>query len=324
MATLSDWQITPARQPRPEEYAFDLERALGSIVAIRSVVPDDAFTAEALGTERGGHGVVIRDKVVLTIGYLITEAEEIWIGDGERSVPGHPLAYDQVTGFGLVQALGDLGLPALPLGASGAAELGSRVVMAGSGGRHHSLAARIVAKQEFAGYWEYVLDEAIFTAPAHPFWGGAALIDSEGLLLGIGSLQVEQRAQGTENGQLNMVVPIDLLKPILGDLLSSGRPKRAPHAWLGLYATDLEGKVFIVGVYSGAPADRAGLKPGDMVVSVGGERVRSLAAFFRKVWSLGPAGVAVPLVVQREGETVEARIVSSEREKFLKKPRMHA
>ena len=186
------------------------------------------------------------------------------------------------------------------------------------------LAARIVAKQEFAGYWEYVLDEAIFTAPAHPFWGGAALIDAAGALLGIGSLQVEQKMPSGESGQLNMVVPIDLLKPILGDLLSTGRPDRPPHAWLGLFATDLEGKVFVVGVYSGAPADRAGLKPGDLVVSVGGERVSGLAGFFRKVWSLGPAGVTVPLVLQREGETIETRIVSSEREKFLKKPKMHS
>ena len=121
-----------------------------------------------------------------------------------------------------------------------------------------------------------------------------------------------------------MVVPIDLLKPILDDLLSSGRPNRPPHAWLGLFATDLDGKVFVVGVYSGAPADRAGLKPGDLIVSVAGERVSSLAEFFRKVWSLGPAGTAVPLVLQREGERVEARIVSSEREKFLKKPKMHS
>ena len=162
--------------------------------------------------------------------------------------------------------------------------------MAGAGGRHHSIAARIVAKQEFAGYWEYVLDEAMFTAPAHPFWGGAALIDAAGDFIGIGSLQVEQRTPSGESGQLNMVVPIDLLKPILDDLLATGRPRRPPHAWLGLFATDLEDKVFVVGVYADAPADRAGLKPGDLIVSVAGEPVSSLAGFFRKVWSLGAAG----------------------------------
>jgi S1-C subfamily serine protease len=325
MTSLSDWKITPSGQPKPGEYDFDLEQALTSIVGLRTIVPGDAFTAEVLGTERGGHGVVIQDGIVLTIGYLITEAEQVWISVGDdRVIPGHPLGYDTATGFGLVQALGRLDVPSLPLGQSASAELGSRVIMAGSGGRKHALAARIVAKQEFAGYWEYVLDEAIFIAPAHPFWGGAALIDASGGLIGIGSLQVEQRAQAGEIGQLNMVVPIDILKPILTDLMTIGRPNRPPNAWLGLFATDLDGKVFIVGVYSGAPAERAGLKPGDLIVSVGGESVSSLAGFFRKVWSLGPAGVAVPLVVQREGERVEARIVSSEREKFLKKPRMHS
>jgi S1-C subfamily serine protease len=325
MASLSGWKITPARQPKTADYDFDLERALASAVSLRTVVPADAFTAQTLGTERGGSGIVIRDNVVLTIGYLITEAEEIWITlDDGRVVAGHPLAYDQATGFGLVQALGQLGLPSLPLGDSGAAKPGSRVVMAAAGGREHALAARIVAKQEFAGYWEYVLDEAIFIAPAHPFWGGAGLIGPAGELLGIGSLQVEQRASSSEGGQLNMVVPIDLLKPILADMLKTGRSNRPPKPWLGLFATDLEGKVFVVGVYSDAPADKAGLKPGDHIVSVAGEPVEGLAGFFRQVWALGPAGTNAPLVVQRDGETFAVSVTSSERERFLKKPHMHS
>ncbi len=325
MPSLSDWQISPARQPKPGEYDFDLERALSSIVRLRTKVPDDAFTAEVLGTERGGHGVVIRDNLVLTIGYLITEADEVWIGlPDDRVMPGHPIGYDQATGFGLVRALGALDLPSLPLGHSSAAQPGSRVVMAGAGGRRHSLAAQIVAKQEFAGYWEYVLDEAIFTAPAHPYWGGAALISATGALLGIGSLQVEQRTSSGDGGQLNMAVPIDLLKPILDDLMATGRPPGLPKAWLGLFATDLESKVFVVGVYGGAPADRAGLRPGDLIQSVAGEPVTGLAGLFRKVWSLGPAGVAVPIVVSRDGETIEASITSSDRELFLKKQRMHS
>jgi S1-C subfamily serine protease len=325
MASLSGWKITPARQPKHADYDFDLERALASAVSLRTVVPEDAFTAQTLGTERGGSGIVIRDNVVLTIGYLITEAEEIWITlDDDRVLAGHPLAYDQVTGFGLVQALGQLDLPSLPLGDSGAAKPGSRVVMAAAGGREHALATRIVAKQEFAGYWEYLLDEAIFVAPAHPFWGGAGLIDAAGELVGIGSLQVEQRTASGDGGQLNMVVPIDLLKPILDDMLTSGRANRPPKAWLGVFATDLEGKVFVVGVYSDAPADRAGLKPGDLIVSVAGETVDGLAAFFRKVWSLGPAGSDVPLTIQRDEETFEFIVASSEREHFFRKPHMHS
>src|SRR5712692_4887196 len=194
MASLSDWHVSPSMQPKPGDYGYDLDAALASMVALRVTIPGDAFTAETLGTERAGNGVIIREKgVVLTIGYLITEAKSIWLhfSDG-RVVPGHALGYDQETGFGLVQALARIDLPALPIGQSSAAEIGDRVVVGGAGGRQRSVAARIADRHEFAGYWEYVLDEAIFTAPAHPNWGGTALIGSAGELLGIGSLQMEQ------------------------------------------------------------------------------------------------------------------------------------
>jgi len=169
MPSLSDWKVPTAAQPRPEDYGYDLEQAFNAVVGLRAIIPSDAYTAETLGTERAGNGVFIRGNgLVLTIGYLITEAETIWLNlaDG-RSVPGHVLGYDQETGFGLVQALAKLDMPALEIGNSAAAAVGERVVVAGAGGRQRSVAARIVAKQEFAGYWEYVLDEAIFTAPAH-------------------------------------------------------------------------------------------------------------------------------------------------------------
>ena len=169
-------------QPKPDDYDYDLDEALASVVGIKSIVPADAFTAETLGTERAGNGVLIRgDGLVLTIGYLVTEAETVWIShSGGRAVPGHVLGYDQETGFGLLQALARLDLPSLPIGSSEDAEVGERVVVGGAGGRQRAVAARIIAKQEFAGYWEYVLDEAIFTAPAHPNWGGTALIGPGG------------------------------------------------------------------------------------------------------------------------------------------------
>src|SRR5437763_283779 len=178
MPSTSDWKVPSAVEPKPQDYGYDLDRALAALVGISSVVPADAFSAETLGTERAGNGVLIRgDGVVLTIGYLITEAEQVWVtfSDG-RAAPGHVLGYDQETGFGLVQALARVDLPALSLGRSSDARVGERVVVGGAGGRHRSVAARIAARQEFAGYWEYVLDEAIFTAPAHPNWGGTAMI----------------------------------------------------------------------------------------------------------------------------------------------------
>src|SRR4051794_27561026 len=283
----SDWELPVSVQPKPEHYDYDLDAALSSVVGLRAVVPRDAFTAEILGSERAGNGVVIRRGVVLTIGYLITEAQTIWLhlSDG-RAVPGHVLAYDQETGFGLVQALASIELPILPLGQSGGTKVGDPVVVAGAGGRKHSVAARVAAKQEFAGNWEYVLDEAIFTTPAHPFWGGTAMIGHAGELLGIGSLQVQQAREGGTPDSLNMVVPIDLLKPILQDLLTRGRANKPARPWLGLHATEVDDKIVIASVSDGGPARRANLQQADVVLAVAGAEVSDLAGFFRKVWSL--------------------------------------
>ena len=261
---------------------------------------------------------------MLTIGYLITEAETVWIShSGGRAVAAHVLGYDQETGFGLVQALARLDLPALDLGSSKDSEVGERVVVGGAGGRQRSVAARIIAKQEFAGYWEYVLDEAIFTAPAHPNWGGTAVIGPAGDLIGIGSLQIQQAASQRRLEDVNMVVPIDLLKPILNDLLTIGRVNRPARPWLGLYATEVGDNVAILGLASRGPAQQADLRAGDIVVSVAGTAVSDLAGLFRRVWAQGQAGVDVPLLINREGKTFEVRVRSCDRRRFLKGPVLH-
>jgi S1-C subfamily serine protease len=323
MASLIEWKVPQSVQPRTEDYSYDLERALSSVVGLHSIVPSDAFTADTLGVERAGNGVLIDDGLILTIGYLITEAETVWLhlGDGQV-VQGHSLGFDQETGFGLVQALGKIDLPSLERGSSGSVDIGERIVVGGAGGRTRSLAGRIAAKQEFAGYWEYVLEEAIFTYPAHPNWGGTALISSEGKLIGVGSLQLERERNG-KNEHLNMIVPIDLLPPVLEDLRKFGRVNRPVRPWLGLYSTEIEDKIVVVGIAPKGPAARAEIKTGDVVVAVQGERISTLAAFYRKVWSLGHAGVEVPLTLYREGVTFDVRVNSSDRAKFLKGPRLH-
>jgi S1-C subfamily serine protease len=323
MASLTEWKVPPGAQPRLEDYPYDLERALSSVVGLHSIIPPDAFTADTLGVERAGNGVLIDNGLVLTIGYLITEAETVWLhlGDG-HVVEGHALGFDQETGFGLVQALGHVDLPSLPLGSSAAAQVGERVVVGGAGGRTRSLAGHIAAKQEFAGYWEYVLDEAIFTFPAHPNWGGTGLISHKGDLIGIGSLQLERERAG-KNEHLNMIVPIDLLPPILDDLRKFGRVNKPARPWLGVYSTEIDDKVVIVGIAPKGPAARAELKTGDVILAVDGENVSTLAELYRKVWSLGEAGVEVPLMLYREGLTFEVRVNSSDRTKFLRAPRMH-
>jgi S1-C subfamily serine protease len=326
MPTVSEWKVPQAAQPKPDEYGYALDTALSSVVGIKASVPDDAFTAEILGTERAGNGAVINNRgLVLTIGYLITEADSIWLtGFDGRVVPATVVGYDQATGFGLVQALGRLDLPPLKLGNSADAALGERVVVAGAGGRDGALAARVVARQEFAGYWEYVLDEAVFTAPAHPHWGGAAVIGTAGELIGIGSLQLEAAVAGKAGNtrHLNMVVPIDLLKPILHDMMTTGRAGGQARPWLGLYATEVDDKVVVAGLATNGPAQQAGVRPGDIVTAVDGAPVSELAGFFRQVWATGDAGVAVPLTIYRERRSMELNVMSTDRSRLLKAPRL--
>ena len=298
---------------------MNIEQTLKSVVAVRTTIPDEAFTANTLGTIREGSGVVIGDKgLVLTIGYLITEAEEVWLTTHEgHVVAAHALAYDQVTGFGLVQALGPLDLPALELGDSSRAALGESTLFADGAG--HFVRTSIVAKQEFAGYWEYLLDEAIFTAPAHPSWGGAALVDDEGRLIGIGSLRL-QMVQLGEVVDINMVVPINLLPPILDEMKSSGRASRPPRPWLGVFSADNNGEVIVMSVAQGSPAAKAGMREGDIISDVRDSEVDGLADFYRKVWSSGDAGTEVPLRVVRDGRETWLRVKSADRDDFLVKP----
>jgi S1-C subfamily serine protease len=325
MNSPDEWHIPPRFQPDQDAVDYDLETALAAVVSLRAKVPDDAFTAETLGTERIGQGVLIRaPDLVLTIGYLVTEAEEVWLTTGTgRAVPAYPLAYDFVTGFGLVQALAPLDIPALGLGDSRRLAPGESVVVAAAGGRSGALAAQVVARQEFAGYWEYLIEDAFFTAPAHPRWSGAAMIDSRGRLVGIGSLQLQHEATDARVIPLNMLVPIDLLKPILDDLLTRGRADRPTRPWLGVYSGEADNEVMIIGLAADGPARRAGLRPGDVVRAVAGEPMRSLRRFYRAVWSLGDAGVDVPLTLEREGDVFDVRITSASRDQFLKRSPLH-
>jgi S1-C subfamily serine protease len=324
VAETGNWAFPAALQPSPDETRFDLGAALDAVVLLRAEIPEDAFTAPILGTERAGNGIVIRDDgLVVTIGYLITEAESIWLTTNRGVVaPGHALAYDQSTGLGLVLPLAPLGVRPLARGSAAARHANDDVLVIGQGGRAHSLKAKVIAKREFAGYWEYVLDEALFTAPAHPQWGGAALVGQDGRLLGVGSLLVQESVAGKAVDG-NMFVPIDLLAPILDELLTLGRTARAPRAWLGIYTAEMDGHLVIGGLAPGGPAERAGVKLGDLVLEVGGERVTGLAAMFRRIWSAGPAGSDVTLTLSRRGASTQVQIRSADRNEFLKKPRLH-
>jgi S1-C subfamily serine protease len=318
------FEVDKRMRPSARGLAFDLDEALASLVVLHARVPADAFTAETLGRERLGNGVVIGPNgLVLTIGYLITEADDVTlITNDERRIPAHVLGYDQVTGLGLVNALEPLDLPTLPLGDSRRLQAEDPIILAGAGGRAHAVAGRLIARAPFAGYWEYLLEEALFTGPGHPHWSGAALIGPSGALMGVGSLQMNQEAPGGQSKLINMCVPIELLPPILDDL-SRGKPAQAPRPWLGVFSQDSGGEVVVIDVAAEGPAARAEVRSGDVVLAVAGEPVSSLADFYGKLWKLGPAGVAAPLRLKREHDTFDVEIRTIDRTSKLKKRRFN-
>ena len=317
-------EVDKVLRPTAGAFSFDLNSHLTSVVALEATVSDDASTAEALGTNRIGNGIVIgAEGLVLTIGYLITEADEVILttADGRR-IQAHVLGVDQATGLGLLHALEPLNLPALPIGDSHSVARDETVLVAGAGGRAHALAGVLLARAPFAGYWEYYLDEALFVGPAHPHWSGAALINGAGQLVGVGSLYVEQRTAEGDVQPLNMFVPVELLAPILADL-QAGRPTRAPRPWVGVIAQEVDGLVAVLDVSDGGPADQAGLEQGDVIRSIGGERVTDLAGFYRNLWALGPPGVTARVVVQRDQQMLSIDIQTIDRGARLKKRRLN-
>jgi S1-C subfamily serine protease len=325
-----DWSIPKDLRPVAADYRFDLAQALGSVVSLKSRVPSDAFSARTLGTEREGSGVVIRgDGLVLTIGYLVSEAESIWITTaGGRVVPGHALAFDFETGFGLVQALGKLDATAIELSGDALPEAGSQAVLAaaprpGSRSPAGALACSVVAREPFAGYWEYLLEDALFVAPAHPAWGGAGLIGADGKLIGIGSLVLQHRDPKGRRMDLNMCVPVPLLHPILDDLLAYGRVNKPPRPWLGLYAADQEEGIVVASVAAKGPAEKAGLRAGDRILGLDDSEAADLASLWRSLWARGSAGVKVVVQAERDGRRLSLPVTSVDRASVLKAPRLH-
>ena len=291
-----------------------------AIVSITAHVPEDAMSAGLLGTERIGHGVRIRDDgLIATVGYVVHEAENLWIGTRDTVVPGFVVGYDFDSGLALVKPSLPLHGAVMPLGRASSLEVGDAVTVASSGGKEQSIDARVVAKQEFAGRWEYVLDQAVFTAPQHDSWSGAALIDSNGNLCGLGSLVIQGFETRAGSTTVNMFVPIELLAPVIDEIVLHGRRLTPPRPWLGMLVHDDQQDLTVVGVYRNCPADKAGLRPGDIIVGIDDEPVVGLANMFRRVWSLGSAGVDVPLNVLRNAERMQLKVRSGDRAGFQRK-----
>jgi S1-C subfamily serine protease len=294
--------------------------ANAAVVSVTTHVPEDAMSAGLLGTERIGHGVRIRDDgLIATIGYVVHEAENVWIGTQETVVPGFVIGYYFDSGLALVKPSLPLLGPSMKLGRADSLVVGDAVQVLSSGGKEHSIDARVVAKQEFAGRWEYVLDQAVFTTPPHDSWSGAALVDGEGRLCGLGSLVIRGFETPAGTTTVNMFVPIELLAPIIDDICEHGRRSSPPRPWLGMLVHDDQHDLTVVGVYRNCPADKAGLRPGDVIVGIDDEPVIGLANMFRRVWSLGAAGVDVPLNVLRNAERMQLKVRSGDRAGFQRK-----
>jgi len=303
---------------------LDLEAISRSVVKLRADVPEDAFTAGVLGSQRTGNGVVINsDGLILTIGYLVTEATDVWLTtpDG-RELAGHPLAYDQVTGFGLVLPLEKADIAPIPFGSSAEVKVGDQAYVVSSPEFAEPKPVRIFARREFAGAWEYLLDDAIFATPAHPHWSGTALIDEGGSLVGLGSLLVRELTAGEEINA-NMFVPIDLLKPILQEMSTRGQATRQSRPWLGVYTAEMTGKIYVTGVADGGPAQLADLREGDLIMRVADHDVATLPDFYRRLWAVGPAGTGVPLTAIRGGTRLHVNVRSVDRVDLLKRPQAH-
>jgi S1-C subfamily serine protease len=295
-------------------------RNTDALVSITAHVPDDAMSAGLLGTERVGHGVRIRDDgLIATVGYVVHEAENIWIGTRTTVVPGFVIGYDFDSGLALVKPSLPLYGPRMELGRADSLSVGDNVTVMSSSGKEQIVEARVVAKQEFAGRWEYVLDQAVFTTPPHESWSGAALVDGDGNLCGLGSLVIQGfEVRGVTN-TVNMFVPIELLAPVIDDICAHGRRLSPPRPWLGMLVHDDQHDLTVVGVYRNCPADKAGLRPGDVIVGIDDEPVVGLANMFRRVWSLGSAGVEVPLNVLRNAEKMQLNVRSGDRAGFQRK-----
>jgi S1-C subfamily serine protease len=302
-----------------------VDELLTAVVGIHATVPAQARTARSLGKERIGSGVIIDSNgLIVTIGYLILEAEQVEIVlPGGELVPVKVLAYDYETGFGLLRAAADVNIRPMELGSSTGLTPGEKMLIASYGGPQTVRPVMFAGEREFAGYWEYLLEDALFTVPPYPRFGGAALITPSGKLIGIGSLAVDDAIDGEQKVPGNMFLPIDRLKSVLGDLLSDGRSSGPRKPWLGIYTEEVEGGLLVQRVADDGPAMAAGIEPGDIITATGGNSVVSMADFYRKVWAQGEPGDMISITVIKGTDVHELAIRSADRYQWLRLQHTH-
>src|SRR6266852_5991127 len=305
------------------ELEREAEEMLAAVVRVRMKAIPDARSNATLGPSREGTGVVIDERGhIVTIGYVVIEADSIEVTTrDERTVPATLIGYDHASGLGLLRSGAPLGVKPMPMGQ--AVDLATRepVMVLPAGGRDAASLAYVVSKRKFAASWEYLLETAIFTAPPTLQWAGAALVSREGKLVGIGSLYVRETQESGSEMPGNMFVPIDLLKPILADLIEKGRRSGPARPWLGLATEQLHGHLLVTRVSRKGAVGKGGVRYGYIVVGVGAEAVQSHEELCRRVWGLGAAGIEVPLKILQGADMRELRVRSIDRfQYFREKP----
>ena len=320
----ADAPVIKAADPAAET-GIDAERLYGALVRVQTVSVPNARSNTTLGREREGTGTVIgKDGLILTIGYLIVEADDVKVTDARgRSHPARVLAYDHATGLGLLKTTLPMNIAPVPLGSS--AKLADRepVLIAGWGGIPDTALAYVVSRRPFAASWEYMLDEAIFTSPPTTGWSGAALVDRKGTIVGVGSLVVRDATPGDPKLPGNMFVPIDALKPILDDMVKTGRRKGSARPWLGLSAEEISGRLIVSRVSPDGPADSAGVKNGDIILGVGSDAVRSQSEFYQKLWTRTSAGDVIKLRVLQGVDILDIPVKSIDRVDYFRPVTTH-
>ena len=300
--------------------ALDLDTVLAPVIALEARIPEHARTAPTLGTVRGGTGVVIdATGLVLTIGYLVLEADSVDLlptGLGGARLPADVVAWDQGTGLGLVRAREPLEITPMPLGESAALRSGDAVIAASWEGSAGMLPAVVVDRRAYAGYWEYLIEDALYVAPIHPAFPGAALVGLDGRLVGIGGFALTDSVDEGETVG-TVFVPIDALKPVLADLLLEGRPAE-PRPWLGLYCEEIDGGLQVRRVPADGPAARAGVRPHDRLLAVAGMPVTTLGAFYQRLWSTVGPGDRVPLQLRRGVDSITVEVEAIDRYQYLR------
>ena len=311
----ADSRAVDAKQLPP-----DAEKFFQSIFKVKTRAVPNARSSATLGQEREGTAVVIADDgLLVTIGYLIVEADEVSLVDQHgKTIPARVVAYDHATGLGLVRAVTPLKAPAIPLGESGKLATKDPVMIVNHAGVDDVTVAYVVSTRPFTGNWEYLLEQAIFTSPPTMNWSGAALVSRDFKLVGVGSLIVREASAGETALPGNMFVPIDTLKPILPDLIRTGRRAGPARPWLGVAADEVQGRLMVSRVSPEGPGDQAGIKAGDIILGVGGDGVRTQAEFYRKVWGRGAAGTDIPLRVLQGVDVKELDVHSMDRVEYFR------